>query len=1287
MAAPQSAAADTKKPEQRVEVTSARSETRQVFAEPDGTYTMEISAEPQRVRRGKGWVTPDATLQARPDGTVGPRAAVSGISFSGGGEGKPLVHLTADGHRLDLSWPGRLPAPRLEGAAAVYPDVLPGVDLRLEAGQRGYTQELVIKTREAALKSVTYKVATDGLTLSADGKGLQAKDEHGNVAFASGPAAMWDAAGAKAVAEQRAGPGTITLTPDQKLLADPATVYPVTVDPDFSPPSTGWAKVFSGHPDQSYWTGQGDDALAKIGNCAFAGCNGVGTARSFWQFNISALRGAVILGAELNLHETHAPSCSARPFRVYQIDPMTSAPTWNRQPTGWYGPIAQPNVAYGYSSACPANWVGISAGERVAAQLAAGWTTSAYAVVAADENDSLAWKKFDNGYLVVHYDWKPGVASAWSTVGQGPSLGCADDPAKAFTATARPILHATLTDPDGQNVSATFEWAVWNGASVGSQSLAAQANGSSFQVTVPAGAFAHGSRIAWRVKPNDGIVDGPWSTWCGLTVDTAPPDRPAVSSVDYPEGQTAGYVGRTGSFTARSTEPDLLGFQWSLNFQDFPPVNVSSPFFAPAAGGAATIRATPPRTGRNDLYVRAVDKALNVSAAYQSGFNVGSAIPPPVGYWPMDGTGTMTEVPDLSGGGRHATATGIWPGSAAAWTTGRVEDAMRFNASADGTSGGFALASGTRAVDTTGTFAVSVWANLDRADAVSHTAISQASGFSLGYEGDTRRFAFTMYAPDGAPTRATAALAPTPGAWAHLIGMYDAGAKQLRLYVNGALDGTAGLASPRASTGPVQLGRGQAGAYWPGLVDEAKVWNRLLSDDEIRTAAGTPAIEEAFYPLNDDTGDESGNYRTGVLTGGARLDSGAVLLDGVDDAVTTAGPAVRTDTSFTVSARVVLSDDTRTQTVVSQDGFALRYESGRWVMRVGSIVAASAPAEVHEEWVFVAGVYDAGSRQVRLYVDGNEYLAPGRVAANVGGNLAIGRDTTGNFLDGRVDDVHVWTGARSPEDLTADKLSLATSRPTPYTGQLSRYYDHNSHHWVTSGPVPPGTAFEIGLGTMAPPGSPDTRMLYSCLYPGGQYVTLTPGCETSDSRVLGEIGLLFKNPRPDVATVPVYRCVTTKGDHFVAVTEDCEGSKNEGLLGYAQAYRALIRYVHVVAPSDHFTSITGRTAFNGGPAYTYRAEGRLGFVGMATEPGQRPLYACVDGADEFLATSSACDGKQQRYWTGNVWNDPPPVALESRPLMACRSGLDGSGEWFASTDPLCEQRSVLGPLGYVITRL
>ena len=43
---------------QRVEVTSERTETGQIFANPDGTFTAEESPMPVRVRRGTAWVPP-----------------------------------------------------------------------------------------------------------------------------------------------------------------------------------------------------------------------------------------------------------------------------------------------------------------------------------------------------------------------------------------------------------------------------------------------------------------------------------------------------------------------------------------------------------------------------------------------------------------------------------------------------------------------------------------------------------------------------------------------------------------------------------------------------------------------------------------------------------------------------------------------------------------------------------------------------------------------------------------------------------------------------------------------------------------------------------------------------------------------------------------------------------------------------------------------------------------------------------------------------------------------------
>src|SRR5213595_3166914 len=67
------AAADARACHVRVEVTSRRTEQAETYANPDGTYTMRISAVPQRVRlAGGAWAAIDTRLHRRADGTLAP---------------------------------------------------------------------------------------------------------------------------------------------------------------------------------------------------------------------------------------------------------------------------------------------------------------------------------------------------------------------------------------------------------------------------------------------------------------------------------------------------------------------------------------------------------------------------------------------------------------------------------------------------------------------------------------------------------------------------------------------------------------------------------------------------------------------------------------------------------------------------------------------------------------------------------------------------------------------------------------------------------------------------------------------------------------------------------------------------------------------------------------------------------------------------------------------------------------------------------------------------------------
>jgi hypothetical protein len=67
----------------RVEILSERTEVSQTFANGDGSQTVEVGIEPERVRKGAGWVPVDTRLKQTAAG-LEPRASVLPVTFSAG---------------------------------------------------------------------------------------------------------------------------------------------------------------------------------------------------------------------------------------------------------------------------------------------------------------------------------------------------------------------------------------------------------------------------------------------------------------------------------------------------------------------------------------------------------------------------------------------------------------------------------------------------------------------------------------------------------------------------------------------------------------------------------------------------------------------------------------------------------------------------------------------------------------------------------------------------------------------------------------------------------------------------------------------------------------------------------------------------------------------------------------------------------------------------------------------------------------------------------------------------
>ena len=115
------------------------------------------------------------------------------------------------------------------------------------------------------------------------------------------------------------------------------------------------------------------------------------------------------------------------------------------------------------------------------------------------------------------------------------------------------------------------------------------------------------------------------------------------------------------------------------------------------------------------------------------------------------------------------------------------------------------------------------------------------SGFYLQYSGADHRWAFARVTEDtdnGPPgIRALSTSAPSLSTWTHLVGVFNAADNQLRLYVNGVLEGTATDTSPFAATGHLAIGRaqfdGQPTDWFDGAAKQIKVYNVALTTAQV----------------------------------------------------------------------------------------------------------------------------------------------------------------------------------------------------------------------------------------------------------------------------------------------------------------------------------------------------------------------------------------------------------------------------------------------------------------------
>jgi YD repeat-containing protein len=675
----------------KVQIAGATTETSEAWALPSGQIERHIAAAPVRVRRDGAWTPIDLTLVELADGTVVPKADPNNLVLSGAQTTTSEHELATTGagtRRVAMTWTGALPKPTLDGARATYADALPGVDLIVQATGAGAETFLTVKSRQAAGSVAAVPLGLAGAAVASyqrDAAGNVTLVDAGGKALAHSPAPeMWDAQTRPGDGEpvttrtvaakvlRRAalsskpkkaidGRGVdLALAPDKAFLADPATVFPVTIDPQINPVSTTFS-TYVKQNDTVDRSGATDLELGVVsGNIT----------RSFVHWDTTALEGKQITSASVYFWNWWSPTCTATSWEIWSTDQASSATRWTNQPA-WNTKEATSTATKGFNSGCDDGLVSISGTSFFQRAATADSYRGFMGIRATSETDANSFKQFGSKwasdaahvpYAVVNYNSYPVVG----TRSTSPSSDCVTGADRPYINSVSPTLSAVITDAEGSAVKANFEWYDSAGTKIGSTTTAAAASGSSLSATVPSDPITNGSTYKWRVQGNDGSANGAWSSYCEFTVDMIPPAKPSVTSTTYPTNTSAGAAGTPGTFTfGPAGESDVASYVYGLDVN--PPTTVVN---AASVGGSANASITPTTNGAHTLYVKSRDRAGNTSPTYMAyTFTVG----PDIGDITSPSAGDLSAGKVVLSGDGDTTSTGVtyqWRrGDADAWKT------------------------------------------------------------------------------------------------------------------------------------------------------------------------------------------------------------------------------------------------------------------------------------------------------------------------------------------------------------------------------------------------------------------------------------------------------------------------------------------------------------------------------------------------------------------------------------------------------------------------------------------
>ncbi len=314
--------------------------------------------------------------------------------------------------------------------------------------------------------------------------------------------------------------------------------------------------------------------------------------------------------------------------------------------------------------------------------------------------------------------------------------------------------------------------------------------------------------------------------------------------------------------------------------------------------------------------------------------------------------------------------------------------------------------------------------------------------------------------------------------WVHAAVTYDAATTTMRLYRDGILVSTNTSVPAYSSENEFIGSHAGSASYLQGNVDEVRLWNTALTQQQIKEKMYTgPEVNAtglvAYYKCNDGAGSTLSNSCTNPpgLNGNlqnsptwvnspVQFASNAISFDGTNDFVTIPDDnTLDITTAITLEAWVYATKNTGVQNVISKSsnstntGYIFPRTDNGWTSVVlylhigGGWRTLSAVYPSLNAWHHLAATYDG--TMMRLYIDGVLAASQARTGAIATNNnvLALGNQTGfSEYFGGIADEFRIWNVARSQAEIQANmnkELNAAIE-----TGLVS-YYTFNLG--ITSG--------------------------------------------------------------------------------------------------------------------------------------------------------------------------------------------------------------------------------------------